>query len=1261
MVNHLRDDSQGHGGSGGPPPFKGGRVLRTLTDIFTPGSAPLAEGLRTLVVSPDRFIEPGMEVRASFSFTNLGGSVAKGLRVRFARPDNLTYVDGSAHIDGAPLDTAAGAALLAGEGADLGAVDPGAQRHVGLIFAVAPTAENGAVIELQSALCSNDIPVIGSNVVRLIVRSKPVLQNAESRLSLLPVREAVPGGELLLAAKIRNAGHSSANDVSLVMPPPAGTSYVADSVRVGGQPVAERPEREPFGYSNPIVVANRLMPGATVDVQYRVRIDSPPPGATIVASGAAASREVAEFEFERVSLTIASSASFEGPETHFDVLTGDGIAGPDEVVPGQRLQLRSVVRNVGSGVAEDMAVTVELPPGLAYSPGSLRVDDMPYPLSGLDAPGKVALGGIEPLATRSMSLEAIVSTPAPSGRPLRIQSTLGWLGGARSFERTLTVASQPRFSSGRNRLALRGPAVVHPGEEISYVLNVVNDGTIAAPDAVLHLRGDDALERLELFEDGERRPPGEALSLGTLEPQIARTLSLIGRVRSPLADGTEIKIGASLSVPGIPVVDFPTRSALVRSRPRFLASSSALVLRNGDTMRPNHIVGVSVVLHNEGTDRARNVRLLLQPTPELRIESVDGAKTEGAAIVFGDIEASASREAVVAMRLVSYLPRGSTVVVDGAILSEGMLPAALAPLTVTTFAEPRFTEEAVLVSSPRDSVESGADIGYTLTIRNSGDGSASRLGIRIAPPTPTRYMPGTTTVNGVALLDVNEGSPLWSAAGLVLGDVAPGVEVVVRWISIVDTPVPAGTLVSCRAEIAVDEAPVFSLDAPPVSVRSVPTFPITALNLPFTIAGTAISVPRSAPPIASEPAPTPIATEPTPMPIAVEPTHTPVATEPTPTPVATEPTPTPIAAEPTPMPIAAEPTPTPIAAEPAFRVAEPIPKVAEVTVPRPAQMPPPRTLPASPAPMPAASAPASKLDRSAPPTIRPPIDLSTAPPFRSFGTPPITVDPSSSYRPAPPPRPIPLPASASPPPRPAEPPAASLSIGMTAPGGGAAVAVAVAALPHACDLSAERIERTLEFLKESDLGGLVTHLFSLRAFFPDKIGSAAAVTEALDAERWVLRSTLDRLFVKLRVPRFEISSRHIEDTASRSAVAQLFTALGSATESDELTAPVSSVRIQGSIAPKIAATLATTIDNSPIGSSIPWVGLAHLIGTQLAGDASASKAIEAYRGQLIRALERFDGQPVAEFHTALSSQRDSDLDEALQAVLHALAATPGAR
>src|SRR5580698_6837402 len=203
-------------------PLAGGEtpaLMRTLSEVFAPGAPTLPEGLRTLVVSPDRELEPGMTVRATFAFRNQGGATATGVRVRFNLPEGLVYLVGSGQLDGSDLDDELGnSPLLSRSGAHIGDVAPGDERRIEISYSVAGAIENGTTIELQAAVASFELPPVGSNVVRLIARSKPQLANALTRITSEARQDADPGSEAQITVRMHNAGESSAHDVVVVCP-----------------------------------------------------------------------------------------------------------------------------------------------------------------------------------------------------------------------------------------------------------------------------------------------------------------------------------------------------------------------------------------------------------------------------------------------------------------------------------------------------------------------------------------------------------------------------------------------------------------------------------------------------------------------------------------------------------------------------------------------------------------------------------------------------------------------------------------------------------------------------------------------------------------------------------------------------------------------------------------------------------------------------------------------------------------------------------
>ncbi|MDB5029177.1 MAG: hypothetical protein JWO66_2866, partial [Candidatus Eremiobacteraeota bacterium] len=770
-----------------------------------------------------------------FAFYNFGGAAATGLRVRFSLPDGLRYVPGSARVDDRALDDVRGeTSLLGPNGADVGEVPPGVERRIALAYVVAPTIENGASIDVQAALASNETDVIGSNVVRLVANSAPQLENPETVASLEAVRVSEPGEEIHVTARVHNSGHATAHDVVVVLPVPDRTTYIAGSARIDGREAGiDERGGDPFGFGNATIASPALAAGATLVVEYRARIDSPlDDNSRIALGGAVASSETAEFELARAELTVRSSSRFDTADTRL------AVDAPSEVEPGRRVRVALIAENAGTCAAEDVRVRLTLPEGLRYAAGSRSIDGRSANES--DNPGAFVFPRIDAGRRVEAAIDAYVVSPAVDGTPLPINASLQWPTGSRPFERTLTVRSSPRFLESRNVLTLDGPAQVSPGSEVRATIRIANDGTAQATGVRIVIEADPALQLVRYSDGGgEARVQPSGIDVGTLAPGAARTITLAGTVASPISDRFGIRLRARLESDQTPAVGLGQVELLVRSRPRFAPATSLLSYPAGDALRPSGHGEIEVAVVNEGTDTARDVRLQLDITSDARIEAVDGATRVGTALLFGDVAPGARAEATVRLRIARLVARGTAITVNGRLEAVGLLPLALAPVTMPTVAEPRFDEGASLRTQPSETVDAGEPLYVRLAVRNTGDGAASRLTVRGQLPAHAAYLPGSTAVNDVPLLDIDGGSVLWSKSGLVLEDVDPGVEVVVRYGTVVNTPLAAGTLVDAHLDLSWDGGGTFAISSPAVRVRSTPAFAVRATGLPFSVAGIA--------------------------------------------------------------------------------------------------------------------------------------------------------------------------------------------------------------------------------------------------------------------------------------------------------------------------------------------------------------------------------------------------------------------------------------
>jgi len=157
----------------------------------------------------------------------------------------------------------------------------------------------------------------------------------------------------------------------------------------------------------------------------------------------------------------------------------------------------------------------------------------------------------------------------------------------------------------------------------------------------------------------------------------------------------------------------------------------------------------------------------------------------------------------------------------------------------------------------------------------------------------------------------------------------------------------------------------------------------------------------------------------------------------------------------------------------------------------------------------------------------------------------------------------------------------------------------------------------------------------------------------LAAEREALRGVVDRLFIKLRMPRYALTSKDIEDRASRAALMELVHALTEAGPSDENGSGDATVVIEGPIDVARLTPHIEPLGNDPLGSARPWLVLAELLPTTFV-EPPGSEAMNAYRSALISTFTNVTALPNEEFHRVLAGTQNSALDAALRDVRAAL-------
>ena len=804
-----------------------------LTGVFAPGSLPLMETLRTLVVTPSRAVSPGELIRVEFAFSNLGGAPATGVRVRFANPSGVTYVEGSDAVDGAALE---GTSFVAAAGADLGELAPNAERRVACSFRVNERVEDGIELVFQAALVTDQTPVVASNAERLLVRSEPQLQ---TQVKIAAPERPKAGDLIAIRATILNTGSASARDVLAFVPVPAHTKYVQRSARVAGRALLDTGD-EPFDYSTDQVIAAALPPGGTVDLEYQAIVDAPLADGTQITAGATiSSREIGEFTVAADPIVVQSLPDFANEDTALTVFCDEFVS------PGTRVPMTVRALNSGTGDAHGVSITIELPQGIAYTPGSSHVDGQPVSDEAFNA-NTFALGTVAANRVVDVGISGIVVIH--DGDELPIGVTLRWKDSSapsgvaeRRFSRRLRIRVSSRFTRARNYLEV-DRTIAQSRQDVTYTARVFNDGTAAADDVRLRVIPGAFLEDVRISETPDEPVPyNEPFSLGVVQAHAERVFTIQARVASPVPDRTQLTLGAVLEF-GSGTFDLGVANVIARSRPHVSPEGCTWVREESANLRPGQTHDITIRFTNDGADTLRGAQLELLLPPELAIERTQNARRDGTTLHFGAVAAETTHEARVSVRLTRPPRRERALTIEGTLTGRGISPVQFDPLMIVTQADPAFAPGAQLLSNPSETIKAGERVAYELHLRNSGDGAAERLLVRAVPPNLTVYIPGSTQLNGISISDDLGTSQLWSQRGLLLTDVNPEVELRVRWEMLVVSPVAAGTAIDMRAVVEWDGNQSLALSAPSLTVLSAPSMQAGS-------AGTPISVAQLVPPI----------------------------------------------------------------------------------------------------------------------------------------------------------------------------------------------------------------------------------------------------------------------------------------------------------------------------------------------------------------------------------------------------------------------------
>ncbi len=626
------------------------------------------------------------------------------------------------------------------------------------------------------------------------------------------------GADLAYTLVVTNTGSEPAARVIVSDTTPAGTVFASASVLDGGGAIWFHGGLSPGGTgtyiwftSDFIGIGNGLPAGARAILQFVVRPTVPTMDQTVLHND-----------------TYSASAQNADPVAGADVTTVVNapafalgkVASTDPVTAGERLTYTLFLTNTGHLTTSQPYTIVEtLPAHTLYAdsipPASVNGSTLTWVLSDPITPGHAA----------QVTLAVTVTAPLTDGTPIVNADYLAYSAEvtptAHGAPVTVTVRSWPTLSIGKTD----SPDPVQAGALVTYTLTVTNDAAAIGP--ALGTVVTDALPTYVQFQscsDNCNHASGTVTwNLGTLGVGESRTLTLVGRVYSPLTNGTVLtnQAGANASNGLAPATTSETTT--VASAPAFTVTK---------TVSPSAVVAGSTVTYtitvaNTGNETAPNATV----TDTLPAPFTFGGMVQGPApsqsgsdliwtglVVTGTIWPSGWIAPPGPVMLVfTATAGGSGTFYNAVTVTQGAVSAATGPTAPVFVGAP---DLHITKSDSPDPATPGQPLAYTIRYTNTS--AVPATGVVVTDTLPA-FITGGTASPPPSSGTFAPGETLTWTLDTLGGNSSGQINLVVT----LTVPIPDGTVLTNTAGIACAEGVSDQTGPVTTTVRSAPAFLVT--------------------------------------------------------------------------------------------------------------------------------------------------------------------------------------------------------------------------------------------------------------------------------------------------------------------------------------------------------------------------------------------------------------------------------------------------
>ena len=180
--------------------------------------------------------------------------------------------------------------------------------------------------------------------------------------------------------------------------------------------------------------------------------------------------------------------------------------------------------------------------------------------------------------------------------------------------------------------------------------------------------------------------------------------------------------------------------------------------------------------------------------------------------------------------------------------------------------------------------------------------------------------------------------------------------------------------------------------------------------------------------------------------------------------------------------------------------------------------------------------------------------------------------------------------------------------------------------------------------------GIVGHLPAIAVLLPTAIGADPTVNTALGNATESVRGVYERLFVKLRIPGYDVTPFDLEDNAARRGLLNFLRAAAAG----EAMPPYGSADLCVTISSSSLASALDALVDAPLGGSVTLAAIGSLLPRAGAGAGGVVGSVGAYAGHLATELAETRAFSHDAFTSYVTMHRSSSLDAARDAAIAAL-------